>query len=72
MRLDGRRESSNVDDRRRAGGMKTAGGIGIGTIVIALLLKQTLLLRFREMAIAQTPRCFCIHRIRTQSRIWFH
>ena len=38
MRLDGRRESSNVDDRRRAGGMKTAGGIGIGTIVIALLL----------------------------------
>ena len=27
-----------MDDRRRAGGMKTAGGIGIGTIVIALLL----------------------------------
>ena len=38
MRLDGRRESSNVDDRRRAGGMKTAGGLGIGAIVVALLL----------------------------------
>ena len=38
MRLDGRRESSNVDDRRRAGGMKTAGGLGIGAIVVALLI----------------------------------
>jgi predicted metalloprotease len=27
-----------VDDRRRAGGMKTAGGLGIGAIVVALLL----------------------------------
>lgn len=38
MRLDGRRESSNVDDRRRSGGMKKAGGIGIGAIVVALLI----------------------------------
>lgn len=39
MRLNGRRESSNVDDRRgkRSGGM-TAGGLGIGGIVIAALL----------------------------------
>lgn len=38
MRLNGRRESSNVEDRRRSGGMKTAGGIGIGGIIIAALM----------------------------------
>lgn len=37
MRLDGRRESTNVDDRRRMGGGKKA-GIGIGGIVIAALI----------------------------------
>ena len=37
MRLDGRRESSNVDDRRRRGGGKKA-GIGIGGLVIAALI----------------------------------
>lgn len=37
MRLDGRRESSNVDDRRRSGGVKKA-GMGIGGLVIAALL----------------------------------
>lgn len=37
MRLDGRRESSNVDDRRRSGGGKKA-GIGIGGLVIAALV----------------------------------
>ena len=40
MRLDGRRESSNVDDRRGrsgGGGFKLAGG-GIGAIIIAALL----------------------------------
>ncbi|MBR5193396.1 MAG: neutral zinc metallopeptidase [Bacteroidaceae bacterium] len=37
MRLDGRRESSNVDDRRRSGGGKKA-GIGIGGLVIAALI----------------------------------
>lgn len=37
MKLNGRRESTNVSDRRRAGGVKTAGGIGIGGIIIALL-----------------------------------
>ena len=37
MRLDGRRESSNVDDRRRKGGGKKA-GIGIGGLVIAALI----------------------------------
>ena len=41
MRLDGRRESSNVDDRRRAGG-GTIAGVGLGGIVIVGLL--TLLL----------------------------
>lgn len=38
MRLDGRRESSNVEDRRRSGGLKTAGGIGIGGIIVAALM----------------------------------
>lgn len=37
MRLDGRRESSNVDDRRRSGGGKKA-GMGIGGLVIAALV----------------------------------
>lgn len=39
MKLDGRRQSSNVDDRRgRSGGMKTVGGLGLGGVVIALLV----------------------------------
>ena len=37
MRLDGRRESSNVDDRRRRNGGKKA-GIGIGGLVIVALI----------------------------------
>ncbi|MDY4161403.1 MAG: neutral zinc metallopeptidase [Prevotella sp.] len=37
MKLNGRRESSNVDDRRRTG-LSTAGGIGIGGIIVAALL----------------------------------
>ena len=37
MRLDGRRESTNVDDRRRRGGGKKA-GIGIGGLVIAAFI----------------------------------
>ena len=37
MRLDGRRESTNVDDRRRRGGGKKA-GIGIGGLVIVALI----------------------------------
>ena len=37
MRLDGRRESTNVDDHRRRGGGKKA-GIGIGGLVIAALI----------------------------------
>lgn len=35
MKLDGRRESSNVDDRRRMGGGAKLGGLGIGAILIA-------------------------------------
>ncbi len=37
MKLDGRRESRHVDDRRRMGGGKKA-GIGIGGLVIAALI----------------------------------
>ena len=36
MKLDGRRTSSNVDDRRKIGG--TAAGLGIGGIIVAALL----------------------------------
>jgi hypothetical protein len=36
MRLDDETESSNVEDRR-GGGMGRAGGVGIGTVVIALI-----------------------------------
>jgi len=39
MRLDGRRQSSNVDDRRGRGGRAgTFGGLGLGGIVIAILI----------------------------------
>lgn len=38
MKLDGRRESSHVSDRRGMSAGRTAGGIGIGGIIIALLL----------------------------------
>lgn len=38
MRLDNERESENVEDRRGSGGMRVGGkGIGIGTIVLALV-----------------------------------
>ena len=37
MRLDGRRESSNVEDRRGMGGGKKA-GLGIGGIIIAMAI----------------------------------
>jgi len=38
MKLTGRRESSNVDDRRGMSAAKIGGGLGIGGIVIALLM----------------------------------
>lgn len=39
MKLDGRRESTNVDDRRRGGGsVKMAGGLGLGGMLIVGLL----------------------------------
>ena len=37
MQWKGRRQSTNVEDRRGGGGKK-AGGIGIGSIIIALIL----------------------------------
>jgi predicted metalloprotease len=37
MKLDGRRESTNVDDRRRSGGTKAA-GLGIGGLVVVGLI----------------------------------
>lgn len=37
MKLDGRRESTNVDDRRRLGGGKAA-GMGIGGLIVAALI----------------------------------
>ena len=40
MKLEGRRVSTNVDDRRKKGGIaaKVGGGIGIGGIIIALIV----------------------------------
>ena len=37
MKLDGRRESTNVEDRRGKGGIK-AGGLGLGGIIIVGLI----------------------------------
>ena len=37
MKLDGRRQSTNVEDRRGGTVAKTAGGIGIGGIIVALI-----------------------------------
>lgn len=38
MKLNGRRESNNVDDRRRRGTATKAGGLGIGGLIIAGLI----------------------------------
>ncbi len=38
MNLEGRRESSNVEDRRRMGGGKKAGLAGIGGVIIAMAI----------------------------------
>lgn len=38
MRLEGRRESTNVEDRRGKGGAVKAGGIGLGGIIIVALV----------------------------------
>ena len=38
MKLEGRRESSNVDDRRRSGSAGKAAGMGIGGLVIVALI----------------------------------
>lgn len=38
MRWQGQRESSNVEDRRNVSGVRRAGGLSLGTIVVALLL----------------------------------
>ena len=38
MRLEGRRESTNVEDRRRMSGGAIAGGLGGGAIIIALIV----------------------------------
>ena len=35
MKLDGRRESTNVEDRRGKGGAMKAGGLGLGGIVVS-------------------------------------
>lgn len=37
MKLDDEQESSNIEDRRGRGGIGRAGGVGIGTVVIALI-----------------------------------
>ena len=38
MKLDGRRESTNVEDRRGKGSAMKAGGLGLGGIVIAVII----------------------------------
>ena len=38
MQLEGRRKSTNVEDRRRGGGAAAAGGIGLGGIIIVGLI----------------------------------
>ena len=37
MKLDDQRESDHVEDRRGGGGMMSKGGIGIGTVILALV-----------------------------------
>ena len=42
MRLDGRRESSNVDDRRSGGSVAKVGGIGLGGLLIIGIISMLL------------------------------
>ena len=48
MKLNGRRESSNVDDRRgKASGIAGIGGLGIGGVIIYLLFSIVQLKQIR-------------------------
>jgi predicted metalloprotease len=42
MKLDGRRESTNVDDRRGKKTVATAGGVGLGGLILYFVLKSLL------------------------------
>jgi uncharacterized protein len=55
MRIDDDRESSNVEDRRGGSGMRRAGGIGIGGMLIALVVSYFLGIDPRTlMGVAET------------------
>lgn len=55
MRIDDDRESSNIEDRRGGGGMRRAGGIGIGGMLIALVVSYFLGIDPRTlMGVAET------------------
>ena len=52
MRLDGRRQSTNVDDRRGMSAGKVAGGVGLGGLIVIGLI--TLLLGGNPADVIQT------------------
>ena len=42
MKLEGRRESTNVEDRRGKRAVATAGGVGLGGLILYFVLKSFL------------------------------
>ncbi len=66
MKLDGRRESTNVDDRRRSGGGKIA-GFGLGGILIAALL--TWILGGDPLSVIQNVDTSVLNQVQTEHQI---
>lgn len=66
MKLDGRRESTNVDDRRRSGGGKIA-GFGLGGILIAALL--TWIMGGDPLSVIQNVDTSVLNQVQTDHQI---
>jgi len=66
MKLDGRRESTNVDDRRRSGGGKIA-GFGLGGILIAALL--TWIMGGDPLSVIQNVDTSVLNQVQTEHQI---
>ena len=68
MKLEGRRVSTNVEDRRGKGTVAKAGGLGLGGIIVAVIVLAKP--RFSKIGLSILPKAFksskfCIFRAPT-------